>query len=144
MSRRPRHQREISTLCLTEAKQSDAQLVRRDLAIAVRVYEAELAVQGIVAPALFDGVLHLPRHGQVRLVERVPVVEAVRDDRRREAAVALDRAAAADAARALALEKLAASVPYYDAIQAAVQGSTRERNSQLQRLRSRPFSTRFG
>ena len=25
-----------------------------------------------------------------------------------------------------------------------VQGSTRERNSQLQRLRSRPFSTRFG
>ena len=26
----------------------------------------------------------------------------------------------------------------------AKQGSTRERNSQLQRLRSRPFSTRFG
>merc|ERR1712091_340748 len=26
----------------------------------------------------------------------------------------------------------------------ALQGSTRERNSQLQRLRSRPFSTRFG
>ena len=30
---------------------------------------AEL-LQGVVAPA-FDGVLHLPRHGQVRLAERV-------------------------------------------------------------------------
>ena len=52
MSRRPRHRREISTLCLTEAKQGDAQLVRRDLAISVRVDEAELAFQRIVAPAL--------------------------------------------------------------------------------------------
>ena len=86
MSRRPRHRREISTPCLTETKQSNTQLVRRDLAITISINEAELALQGIVAPALFDGVLHLPRHGQVRLVERVPVVEAVRDDRRRQAA----------------------------------------------------------
>ena len=69
-----------------ETEESDAQLVRRDLAIAVRVDEAELAFQRVVAPALFDGVLHLPSHGQVRLVEGVPVVEAVADDRRRETA----------------------------------------------------------
>jgi len=55
-----------------------------------------------------------------RNVARSSYRSSLRDDRRREAAVALDRAAAADAARALALEKLAASVPYYDAIQAAV------------------------
>ena len=86
MSRRPRHRREISTPCLTETKQSDAQLVRRDLAISVRVDESKFAFQCIVAPALFDGVLHLPRDREMRLVERVPVVEAMSDNRRCKAA----------------------------------------------------------
>ena len=86
MSRRPRHRREISTPCLTETKQSDPQLIRRDLAVAVRVDEAELAFQRVVAPALFDGVLHLTRDRKMRLVERVPVVEAVSHNRRGETA----------------------------------------------------------
>ena len=86
MSRRPRHRREISTPCLTETKQSNTQLVRRDLAITISINEAELALQGIVAPALFDGVLHLPRYCEMRLVERVPVVEAMSYDGRGEAA----------------------------------------------------------
>ena len=78
---------------------------------------------------------------------RVPALAPTGDERRDDAAAIAALEILEEAARRgdpLAAEDAAAALAAVAPRAGVVQGSKRERNSQLQRLRSRPFSTRFG